>query len=120
MFDQVTQCCLGYNLARIAYRKGSSLTANHVNGQVTALNEAGDLLTDIAVSSCATAPNPLEVKIRIGPHETLGIHPATHNEPEGTLIAIASDEGLLNISITGMNISEMLGIPVGQKVTVSW
>lgn len=96
------------------------MNGNHVSGQVTALNAAGDLLTDISVSSCAAAPNLLEVKIRIGAHETLGIHSATHNEPEGTLIAIASDEGLLNISITGMNISEMLGIPVGQKVTVSW
>lgn len=96
------------------------MTGNHVSGQVTELNEAGDLLTDIAVSSCELAPNLLEVKIQIGPHETLGIHPANHNEPEGTLIAIASERGLLDISITGMNISEMLGISVGQKVTVSW
>ena len=62
----------------------------------------------------------LEVKVQIGPHETIGVHPADHNEPEATLIAICGDSGFVEIGITGINISEMLGIPVGEKVTVSW
>ena len=93
---------------------------NCLEGQVESLGPQGDLITNIAIDSCANAPNLQEVKVQIGPHETIGIHSPDHQEPEATLIAVAGRDGFVEIGITGMNISEMLGIRVGEKVTISW
>ena len=93
---------------------------NCLEGCVQSITDAGDLITDIAVQNAKDAPDLLEVKVQVGPHETIGVHPADHNEPEGTLIAVENAEGMIEIGITGMNISEMLGIPIGAKVTVNW
>ncbi|MDG2014817.1 MAG: hypothetical protein P8J33_15020 [Pirellulaceae bacterium] len=91
-----------------------------VEGRVVALNDQGDLITDVPAAECAAAPNQEEVRVQVGGHETIGIYPPDHNEPAGTLIAIINAEGCLNIGITGINISEMLGIGVGETVTVIW
>lgn len=93
---------------------------NCLEGRVESLGANGDLITNIAVASCSEALKLNEVKVQVGPHETVGIHPADHNEPDATLIAIAGAEGFVQIGITGINISEMLGIKVGEKVTISW
>lgn len=93
---------------------------NCLEGCVESISSAGDLITDISVQGAQEAPNLHEVKIQVGPHETIGIYTPDHNEPDGTLIAIQNAEGLIEVGITGMNISEMLGIQVGEKVTLSW
>ncbi len=94
---------------------------NHcLEGQVESLTSCGDLITDIGLDQCADAPNLLEVKVQVGPHETVGVHPPDHGEPQATLIAVQGAGGFVEIGIIGMNISEMLGIRIGEKVTISW
>lgn len=99
--------------------EGPSLIKNCVEGCVKSINSAGDLVTDIAVQNVSKAPNLLEVKIKVGDHETIGIYPDDHDEPDGTLIAV-DKSGLIEIGITGMSISEMLGLAVDEKVTIKW
>jgi len=96
------------------------LIKNCLEGQVAEISAGGDLVTDIAIASAGDLPNILEVRVRVGPHETIGIHPADHQEPESTLIAIENPNGMVEIGITGMNLGEMLGIKVGEKVTIKW
>jgi S-adenosylmethionine hydrolase len=94
--------------------------SNSVQGKVESLSPTGDLITDISVAQCGDAPDLLEVRVQIGPHETIGIHDPDHGEPESTLIAVRNAGDFVEIGITGMNISEMLGIKVGDEVTVRW
>jgi S-adenosylmethionine hydrolase len=96
------------------------LIKNCIEGTVGEISPTGDLVTDISASGVAEAPNIREVKIQIGPHETIGVHARDHKEPEGTLIAVENQDGFVEVGITGMNISEMLGIKFGEKVTIKW
>ena len=99
---------------------GDGLIDKRLEGRVVALNDQGDLITDIPASECASAPDQSEIRIQVGGHETIGIYSADHNEPVGTLIAIVDEKGCLSIGITGVNISEMLGIHVGETVNILW
>ena len=94
--------------------------SNTIEGQVTAISESGDLVTDISVESLSGLPGDDSVRVAVGPHETLGIYESDHEEPEATMIAVRGAGGNLEIGIVGMNISEMLGIATGEKVTVRW
>lgn len=94
--------------------------SNLIEGQVKAINEAGDLVTDISVQSLAEAPVDDSVRVAVGPHETVGIYGTDHQEPEATMIAVRGSSGCLEIGIVGMSISEMLGISAGEKVVVRW
>ncbi len=89
-----------------------------IEGRVTSLAENGDLITDISVTTFADLDQLSEIRVRIGPHETLGLHPTDHGEPESTMIAVLGDSGFVEIGIVGMNMSEMLGIAAGEKVTI--
>ena len=72
------------------------------------------------MKSVGEAPIILEVKVKIGAHETIGIYPEDHDEPAGTLIAVQGNDGLVKIGITGLSISEMLGLGVDEKVSIKW
>jgi S-adenosylmethionine hydrolase len=94
--------------------------SNCIAGTVVDVTEAGDLVTDIGVDALADAPCGESVRVVIGPHETLGIFDVDHGEPESTMIAVRGKSGHLEVGIVGMNMSEMLGIRVGEKVAVHW
>lgn len=94
--------------------------SHQIEGVVTSVSGSGDLITDIAVASVESAPADDSVKVTIGPHETAGIFDLDHGEPDATMIAVRGTSGHLEIGIVGMNMSEMLGIKVGEKVSVRW
>ncbi|MGI9518134.1 MAG: SAM hydroxide adenosyltransferase [Pirellulaceae bacterium] len=89
-----------------------------IEGRVASLSEKGDLITDIQVEQFADAGQLAELRVRVGPHETLGLHPPDHGEPESTMIAVLGSGGFVEIGIVGMNMGDMLGIAAGDKVTI--
>ncbi len=89
-------------------------------GSVVALSETGGLVTDITFEQLLNAPRDESVSISVGGHKTIGIYPEDHGQPDATLLAIVSDALPLRIELTGISISEMLGLDVGETVTVEW
>jgi S-adenosylmethionine hydrolase len=94
--------------------------ATSIEGTVTQVNDAGDLITDISVEMIESAPRDQSVSVSFGPHETLGIFDKDHTEPESTLIALVGPSGFLEIGIVGVSIHEMLQVGVGEKIVVKW
>jgi S-adenosylmethionine hydrolase len=91
-----------------------------MEGRVTAITADGRLLSDITAEQLAHAPRDDRVTVICGDHETVGIFSSEHQEPESTLLALIGPSGRLEIMLVGMNISEMLGIQVGERVVVKW
>ena len=91
-----------------------------IEGSVESLNEAGDLITDISNQRCTEISKLDQARVAIGGHETIGIFPLDHNEPESTLIAVQGGSGKIEVGITGTNVSKMLGLAVGEKVRITW
>jgi len=89
-------------------------------GTVVSLSETGGLVTDITTEQLMNAPRDESVSINVGGHKTIGIYPEDHGQPDATLLAVVSDELPLRIELTGISVSEMLGLNVGETVTVEW
>ncbi len=93
---------------------------HRVEGKVNEVDDQGRLITDIANDQLSAAPRDATTSIRFGGHETICLYEAGHSEPESTMVAVLGDSGCLEIEIVGMNLSEMLGIKVGESVSVCW
>ena len=91
-----------------------------IEGTVIAIDEHGNLVTDITAEELAGAPTDEQVSIVCDEHGTLGIHRADHDQPEMTFIAMMGDGGDLQLTIVGDSAHMMLGVKVGEKVVVKW
>jgi S-adenosylmethionine hydrolase len=91
-----------------------------IEGKVIAYGDDGNLVTDIAHGQLDAAPRDSAVKIRCDEHETIGLFLPDHQEPEFSLLAILAPSGFLELTIVGESAKAMLGVPLGEKVTVSW
>lgn len=122
MFFNVLRVYNSGDLSRIRSRTvtGDESVSNVIEGQVVAVTESGDLVTDISSDVLANAPTDDSVAINCSGHETLGIFPADHQEPMGTFLAMLNADNALTLTIVGVNLSEMLSIKVGAAVTVKW
>ncbi len=94
--------------------------SSNIEGSIASINESGDLVTDIPNDKIKDLPSDDSVTVTVSEHHTLGIFPPDHNEPESTLIAVFGQSGFLEIGIVGLSISDMLGIGVGESVSVTW
>lgn len=90
-----------------------------IEGTITSASEAGDLLTDITAGQLADVPRDERVAVACGGHQTIGIYPADHSEPEMTFLAVVDDDGL-RLTIVGDSARIMLGLGVGEAVVVEW
>ena len=91
-----------------------------VEGKVTAIKPNGDIVTDIACARLEHAPRDNTVKIEVSEHETFGLFPENHDEPEMTFLAILSKSGNLELTIVGDSARLMLGVSIGEDVVVTW
>ena len=91
-----------------------------IAGVVSELSPSGSLICDITESQLKDAPRDQSLTVTFGGHETIGLHPADHDEPMGTLVAKLNSSGFLEIEIVGVSVSEMLGIKSGETVTLKW
>ena len=99
---------------------GSTALSNCIDGTVASCDAAGNLVTDIPNDSVAGLVGDENVSVKFGDHETFGISPAEHGEPDATLIASLGVSGFVQIEIVGISLSDMLGIKAGVKVAVAW
>jgi S-adenosylmethionine hydrolase len=94
--------------------------AGKIQGSVVSITATGSLVTDLTADQLRAAPRDERTQIRCDEHFTQGLFPSNHGEPEMTFLAILDDSGPLQLEIVGENASLMLGIRVGQSVSVEW
>ncbi len=99
--------------------RGSSVSRT-LTGKVVAIDETGNLITDIPVESLAGAPQDASLRVVVDEHETYGLYPVNHAQPPMTLVAIVDVQGALRIMLTEDSASAMLGVRVGAPVEVHW
>ena len=91
-----------------------------VTGTVKSIGTKGQLITDITNESISEAGQADTVTVKYTEHETIGIYPEDHGQPDATLVASRGGSGNLEIEIVGISISEMLGIKAGVPVSVNF
>ena len=94
--------------------------AGKLKGEVVAVAESGNLVTDITADKLAEVPRDESVTIKCGGHTTAGIFPADHDQPPFTFLAMVSEAGLLELCMVGESASKFLGIKPGSSITVAW
>lgn len=58
--------------------------------------------------------------MRCDAHETIGIYDSLDDQPDATFVAFLGPNGALELTIVGMNASELLGVKVAAPVAVKW
>lgn len=91
-----------------------------VTGTVQSIGAKGQLVTDITNDAISEAGQDDSVTVKFAEHETIGVYPQDHGQPDATLVASRGDSGNLEIEIVGISISEMLCIKTGVPVSVSF
>lgn len=91
-----------------------------IEGQIVSVTEAGNLVTDITEQQLKDAPRDERVSVKCDEHETNGIYPLDHGQPDFTFLAQIGSGGHLELVIVGDNARLMLGLRVGEKVVVQW
>lgn len=101
-------------------RPKTSVATKHVDGTVDSIGPKGQLITSITNGELMDAGQGDSVLVKFAEHETVGVYPEAHGQPEATLVASLGGSGCLEIEIVGISISEMLGIKAGVPVSVSF
>jgi S-adenosylmethionine hydrolase len=94
--------------------------AGTIQGKVVAVDAQGNLVTDIDATQLASAPRDTTVRILVDEHETFGVFPTAHEQPDMTLVATLDSQGPLKIELVGDSASAMLGVRPGAPVEVAW
>jgi S-adenosylmethionine hydrolase len=97
-----------------------SLVPGRIEGTVVSITAEGNLVTDISADQLADAPTDERVLIDCDGHETNGLFPPDHGQPEATFLALIGAGGALELTIVGLSASAMLGVRGGEKVVVTW
>jgi S-adenosylmethionine hydrolase len=96
------------------------MVPGQVVGKIVAFSQQGNLISDISAEQLQPAPRDESVVIRCDEHETNCLFDCQHNQPEATLIAVIGSSGHLELEIVGDSAKIMLGVPLGEKITVQW
>jgi S-adenosylmethionine hydrolase len=99
---------------------GARKVANRIEGQVTAVDSFGNLVTNISREMLAGVPTDETVGVFCDEHETRGIFQAYAEQPPMTLIALIGSNDFLEIAIVDDSAAIMLGVGVGAPVHVQW
>jgi S-adenosyl-L-methionine hydrolase (adenosine-forming) len=99
---------------------GAAKVANRIDGQVTAIDSFGNLVTNISRDQLAGVPTDESVTVACDDHETQGIFKTYGEQPSMTLIALVGSSEMLEIAIVEDSAAIMLGVRVGTPVQVRW
>jgi S-adenosylmethionine hydrolase len=99
---------------------GAVKVANRIDGQVTAIDSFGNLVTDITREMLAGVPTDETVGVFCDDHETRCIFNAYADQPPMTLIALIGSNDCLELAIVDDSAKIMLGVKVGTPVQVKW
>jgi len=94
--------------------------ANRIDGKVVAVDDFGNLVTDITREMLADAPADESVVIHCDGHETYRIFSAYADQPTMTLVAVIGSNNQLKLAIVDDSAKIMLGVDVGETVEVRW
>lgn len=98
----------------------AKVLAAKIQGEVISIDSFGNLVTNITAEMLSPIPNPEQVAIHCDEHETVGIWRTYSDQPPMTLMALVGSSGKLELAIVDDSAKVMLGVRVGEKVTVSW
>jgi S-adenosylmethionine hydrolase len=99
---------------------GAEKLANRIEGQVTAIDSFGILITSISREMLAGVPTDESVTVACEEHETQGIFTTYGDQPPMTLIALVGSGGMLELAIVQDSAAAMLGVKAGAAVEVRW
>ena len=99
---------------------GAVKVANRIEGQVVAVDNFGNLVTNITRDMLAGAPTDETVAVRCDEHETRSIFTTYADQPPRTLIALVGSNDQLELAIVDDSAKLMLGVGVGAPVEVCW
>ena len=99
---------------------GALKVANRIEGQITAIDSFGNLITNITREMLAGVPTDETVGVFCDEHETRCIFNAYADQPAMTLIALIGSNDCLEIAIVDDSAAIMLGVGVGAPVEVRW
>lgn len=91
-----------------------------IEGKVVSVTPRGNLVTDIPRERLDRAPRDESVTIRCDEHATTGLFTADHRQSAMTLIALLGPSGCLELEIVDDSANAMLGVAIGERVTVEW
>ncbi len=91
-----------------------------IEGRVTSISPAGNLVTDILVEQLRDAPRDDRTTITCDEHMTVGLFGPEHQEPPMTFLGLLSDSGFLELCMVGDHAGIMLGVRPGEKVKIRW
>lgn len=92
-----------------------------LRGVVIAIDESGDLITDIQQDQWSPLPAGVTTRVVIdGEHETFGIHPPDSSLEPMTLAAVGEPGKPLRICLLGDSAAGMLGVRRGAPITIHW
>jgi S-adenosylmethionine hydrolase len=98
----------------------AKVLAAKIQGEVISIDSFGNLVTNITAEMLAPIPKPEQVSIRCDEHETVGVWKTYADQPPMTLVALVGSSGKLELAIVDDSAKMMLGVRVGEKVTLSW
>ncbi len=99
---------------------GAQKVANRIDGQVTAIDSFGNLITNITREMLAGVPTDETVGVFCDEHETRCLFDAYADQPPMTLIALVGSNDCLELAIVDDSAAIMLGVGVGAPVEVRW
>jgi S-adenosyl-L-methionine hydrolase (adenosine-forming) len=99
---------------------GAQKVANRIDGQVTAIDSFGNLITNITREMLAGVPTDDTLGVFCDEHETRCLFNAYADQPPMTLIALVGSNDCLELAIVDDSAAIMLGVPVGAPVQVRW
>jgi S-adenosylmethionine hydrolase len=92
----------------------------HIQGSIIEIADNGNLITDITAEQLRHAPRDERIVIRCDEHATQCLFDADHQQPEMTFVAVLNPRGQLELMIVGESAKIMLGLRVGDSVSVEW
>jgi S-adenosylmethionine hydrolase len=96
------------------------ILSNQIEGEITAVDSFGNLVTNITAEMLEGVPVDDAVGICCEEHETRGIFTTYSDQPVMTLIALIGSSGQLEMAIVEESAKIMLGVHEGAKVVVKW
>jgi S-adenosyl-L-methionine hydrolase (adenosine-forming) len=99
---------------------GALKVANRIEGQVTAVDSFGNLITNVTREMLEGVPTDETVGVFCDEHETRGIFKTYADQPAMTLIALIGSNDCLELAIVEDSAAIMLGVGVGAPVEVRW
>ena len=94
--------------------------ANQISGEIQSIDSFGNLITNITADQLSGVPTDDTLCIRCSEHETRGLFRTYGDQPSMTLIALVGSSGKLELAIVEDSAAAMLGVGVGEAITLSW